>query len=422
MDGDPAGVGILLAARKACLAALARLRRSERREPMPFRPRGEALPAVESPVPLGDRADASRLLDERAARALGEAFELAAAMGDRAVGATHLFAASLGHGEVPRALARFGLAPEPVREALVRRSDETAAESDPTLSAEAERVLLSAFVDAYARRRSDVTVTDVFFASYAADASAREVLAALGADERRMTDAAEWMRSAEKTSYFVGRGREIDGLCRVVAEDGRNVILVGSDGVGKTAILAGLAEEMAVGTAFVPASMVAADEEEARARLEAVLFAAEKAGDAVLAIEGIDRFSDRLVETLAAALSRQTVRVVATATPRGFAYAIEPSALRRFFERVDVFEPDVPSAVQMVGTAIVDIEREKNVVFLYDAIERAVVLSDRYLHSTFLPGKAVDVCREAATAAGAREPGAVVGVREVERAVDSHCR
>ena len=54
------------------------------------------------------------------------------------------------------------------------------------------------------------------------------------------------------------------------------------------------------------------------------------------------------------------------------------------------------SAIHMLESKIGGIEYEMNVMFSYEAVEKAVLLSDRYMHEAYLPEKAIEVCREAA--------------------------
>ncbi|HLD20781.1 MAG TPA: ATP-dependent Clp protease ATP-binding subunit, partial [Patescibacteria group bacterium] len=75
---------------------------------------------------------------------------------------------------------------------------------------------------------------------------------------------------------------------------------------------------------------------------------------------------------------------------------VERSILGRIFQKVDILEPDQESAIHMLESKIGGIEYEHHVIFSYEAVERAVKLSDRYMHETYLPKKAIEVARETA--------------------------
>ncbi len=88
--------------------------------------------------------------------------------------------------------------------------------------------------------------------------------------------------------------------------------------------------------------------------------------------------------------------MIATTTPQAYAAAIERSVLGRVFQKVDILEPDQNDALQVLESKVGAIEYENNVMFTFEALEKAVQLSDRYMHESFLPKKAIGVAREVA--------------------------
>jgi ATP-dependent Clp protease ATP-binding subunit ClpC len=99
---------------------------------------------------------------------------------------------------------------------------------------------------------------------------------------------------------------------------------------------------------------------------------------------------------LAEALSRGISFLIATTTPEAYAGAIESSSLGRFLQKVDVAEPDVSTTVNILESKMGGIENQNSVFFSFDALEKCVSLSDRYLHETYLPAKAIELAQEVA--------------------------
>ncbi|NBS41319.1 ATP-dependent Clp protease ATP-binding subunit [bacterium] len=449
---------------------------SRQRVRMPSFPRGEDRPNVLSPVPEGDRANVADLFHPEAMKAVEEAYELAAKFGHAQLLAVHLFVASLSHGDVPVVFGRLGIPFDELREALNRRLLAQPVGPGPAFSSEAEQVLLAAFANACAQGRGSVSATEVFFEAYRRDAFVQELLYDKKTDESRLANVVEWIRitdalrerydkfrraaafkpsgsmnrsmtavqtpaldavsedlTAQAVSgglpMLIGREREMDELLRVIEGGGQNVLLVGPEGVGKTAMLAGLAERMVredvpkmlqdrrLVSVVLPSLTGGVNAAEAQARLIAALSDASKARNIVLVMQNVDQVAaSELAPLLADALSRRIAFVIATTTPQGFSNVVERSVLSRVFEKVNVAEPDTDAAIHVVESKVGAIEYEQNVIFTFDAVERSVTLSDRYVHTDYLPKKAIQICKEAALIAF-RERGAnaLVGGADVER-------
>lgn len=257
---------------------------ARRRHVVPQRDRGDELPAVASPVPEGERANVADLYHSEAMRAVEEAYELATRFGHAAVLPLHLFIATLSHGDVPVVFGRLGIRFEDVREPLNRRLLAVPVGAGPSMSPEAEQSLMAAFVNAYAQHRTSVSATEVFFEAYRHDAFVRELFYDLKVDEARLANVVEWIRISDalreryeqfrraaafkptgnmnrsmtavqtqaldavgedltaaavagRLPLLVGREQEMEELFRVIEGGGRSVVLVGPEGVGKTAVV-----------------------------------------------------------------------------------------------------------------------------------------------------------------------------------------
>jgi ATP-dependent Clp protease ATP-binding subunit ClpC len=223
-----------------------------------------------------------------------------------------------------------------------------------------------------------------------------------------------------KLDPAAGREREIRRVLTVLGRRQKNnPVLIGEPGVGKTAIVEGIARRIADGSVtpglrnarIVSLSMGGAvagamfrgqfEErikqilEEVRQNPEVILFIDELhtvvgAG----AAEGAVGASDLLKP----ALARGEVRCIGATTLDEYRKHIEKdAALERRFQPVKVGEPSVEEAVEMLRIVRENYENHHGVHITDEAIEAAVKLSDRYINDRFLPDKAIDVVDEAAS-------------------------
>ncbi|HEY8323581.1 MAG TPA: ATP-dependent Clp protease ATP-binding subunit [Ktedonobacterales bacterium] len=239
-----------------------------------------------------------------------------------------------------------------------------------------------------------------------------------------------------------GRDREIRRVLTVLGRRQKNnPVLIGEPGVGKTAIVEGIARRVAEGNvpptlrdarivSIAIGGMVAGamfrgqfEErvkniiEEARANPEVILFIDELhtvvgAGAAEGAVGAGD--------LLKPALARGELRVIGATTLDEYRKHIEKdAALERRFQPVKVGEPSVEEAITMLKVLRPNYEAHHSVSITDEAVEAAVKLSDRYINDRFLPDKAIDVMDEAAAALRleAIESGLIgpEAVRDLER-------
>jgi ATP-dependent Clp protease ATP-binding subunit ClpC len=200
-------------------------------------------------------------------------------------------------------------------------------------------------------------------------------------------------------------------VLRVIEGGRRSVVLVGPDGTGRATLLAGIAQLMVEERVpdilkdrrLVSLSLThllsGVSAQEAQDRLLAVFSEVVRSKNVVLALPDLHLAAGTSVEPLLAdGLSRGVAYAVATTDPRSYAETLEGTALGRLFEKVEVGEPSETDAIRILESKVGAIEHEHKVLFTYDAVEKAVKLSDRYMHEQYLPAKAIGVCREAAQA------------------------
>lgn len=224
-----------------------------------------------------------------------------------------------------------------------------------------------------------------------------------------------------KLDPVIGRDAEIGRVLQILSRRTKNnPILIGEAGVGKTAIVEGLANRIAVGD--VPESLKDKDlvsldmgslvagtkyRGEFEERLKNILKDIEKAGDKVIlfideihTIVGAGSAEGSLDASnmLKPALSRGELRAIGATTLREYQKHIEKDpALQRRFQPVYVNEPSVEDAVSILRGLKEKYELFHGVRITDHAIVAAVELSSRYITDRFLPDKAVDLIDEASS-------------------------
>ncbi len=215
----------------------------------------------------------------------------------------------------------------------------------------------------------------------------------------------------------IGREKETDEILRIIEGGRQSVILVGNPGVGKNTIVEGLAERMLeedvpkilqdkrLISLNVGQLVAGASPADAQERLLIICSEIARAGNIVLYIPGIEGLigitsgaeeSVDLSRVLADELAKGYFFVLATATLGNWSRHIESSTLGNVLQKVEVKEPEINEAIQILEAKAGGVEYQNKIIFSYSALEKAVTLSDRYLHERFLPEKAIEILREAA--------------------------
>lgn len=246
--------------------------------------------------------------------------------------------------------------------------------------------------------------------------------------------------AAGRIDPMVGRTVELQNMVHVLARRRKaNPVLVGDAGVGKTAIVEGLA--LAIHEGRVPDSikdvqvyavdlpgMVAGTKfrGEFEERLKGLLKEVEGDKNKVLFIDEIHMLVGAgaagasnmdASNILKPALARGQIRCVGATTAEEFTKHIEKdAALTRRFHRIDIGEPSVEETVDILKGARPNYNQFHGVDITDEALARAAVLSARYMHDKRLPDKALDVV-DMAMAKVKLNGGGTVDVAEVEATV-----
>ena len=243
---------------------------------------------------------------------------------------------------------------------------------------------------------------------------------------------------------LIGRSHEVERCIQVLCRRRKNnPLLVGDPGVGKTAIAEGLARKIVQGEvpevlsettiysldmgALLAGTRYRGDFEE---RLKAVVTELEQHPDAVLFIDeihtviGAGATSGGAMDAsnlLKPALQGGKLRTMGSTTYKEFRQHFEKDrALSRRFQKIDVNEPTVEDAIEILKGLKPYFEEHHSVKFTTDAIKSAVELSARYINDRKLPDKAIDVIDEAGAAqhlVPEDKRRKTIGVKEVEAVV-----
>ena len=235
----------------------------------------------------------------------------------------------------------------------------------------------------------------------------------------------------------IGRAPEIERVIQILCRRTKNnPVLVGEAGVGKTAIVEGLAQEIAAGD--VPeilrdkkvvtldlALMVAGTKYRGQfeERIKAVMDEIRKVQNVILFIDelhtivgaGSAEGAMDASNIIKPALSRGELQCIGATTLNEFRKHIEKdSALERRFQQVKVNEPSTEDAIAIMKGLREKYESHHKVRYTDEALEASVKLTSRYLTSRFLPDKAIDVVDEAGARARIQTMTRPVGLKELE--------
>jgi len=225
------------------------------------------------------------------------------------------------------------------------------------------------------------------------------------------------LASSGKLDPVIGRETEIKRLVQIISRRNKNnPCLIGEPGVGKTAIVEGLAQRIVTGT--VPdsikdkrvcsldlSSMVAGSKYrgEFEERIKKVIEEVALAGNIILFIDemhtligagGAEGALDAS-NILKPAMARGEIQVIGATTIDEYRKHIEKdAALERRFQPIMVEEPSIEETLDIIKGIAHLYEEHHNVIYTSDALEACVELSEKYVSDRFLPDKAIDLLDE----------------------------
>lgn len=255
--------------------------------------------------------------------------------------------------------------------------------------------------------------------------------------EQFCTDMAE---ASVHMEPVIGREEEIETVMGILCRKNKNnPALIGEPGVGKTAIVEGLAQRMAAGQ--VPeqlqnkrlmsvdmASVLAGTKYrgEFEERVRDLILEIKRCGNVILFIDemhtivgaGSAEGAIDAANLLKPALGRGEIQVIGATTLEEYRKHIEKdAALERRFRPVTVREPSKADTLRMLEGLRPGLEQHHHIRITQEALEAAVELSCRYLTAHFLPDKAVDLLDEAAARAKNRDKGGLAAEEHRQKLV-----
>ncbi|MBA2698541.1 MAG: AAA family ATPase, partial [Nocardioidaceae bacterium] len=221
-----------------------------------------------------------------------------------------------------------------------------------------------------------------------------------------------------KLDPVIGRGKEIERVMQILSRRTKNnPVLIGEPGVGKTTIVAGLAQNIVKGDvpetlkdkqiytldlgALVAGSRYRGDFEE---RLKKVLKEIRTRGDIVLFIDEIHTLvgagaAEGAIDAasiLKPMLARGELQTIGATTLDEYRkYLEKDAALERRFQPIQVAEPSIAHTIEMLKGLRDRYEAHHRVTITDEALVSAATLADRYISDRFLPDKAIDLIDEA---------------------------
>ena len=254
---------------------------------------------------------------------------------------------------------------------------------------------------------------------------------------RNLTHAAR----ERKLDPVIGRMNETERVMQILSRRTKNnPVLIGEPGVGKTAVVEGLAQSIASGDvpetlrdkqlyaldmgSLVAGSRYRGDFEE---RLKKILKEVNTRGDIILFIDEVHTMVGAgaaegaldAASLLKPMMARGELQIIGATTLDEYRKHIEKdAALERRFQPIQVDQPTVEQTVDILRGLRDRYEAFHRVTITDDAIQQAATLSDRYVNDRFLPDKAIDLIDEAGARLAIRKMTAPPELRDLDEKID----
>jgi ATP-dependent Clp protease ATP-binding subunit ClpC len=407
--------------------------------PQPATPSEELVGSSMKPV---ERQDLSILshLDTRASAVLSQAQKEAKRIKQGLIEPEQILIGLTFDGEIFQLLSKFSIDVAALSKEIGSKESLGTFDGEPVLSDTSKKIFEKAFAMVKQRGVEFISPEDILVSLFEQNVAVSSLLQSQGLDKNKIEtvlsksssfvygkksaleefglDLTEQARNG-KLDPITGRDREVERLVHILLRRTKNnPIIIGEAGVGKTAIVEGLAENIV--TAKAPkdladkkiiqldlSSMVAGASHrgEFEERLRRVIKETQAAGNVLLFIDEIHTLigagdtegaldASNIIKPF---LARGQLQLIGTTTTMEYRKHFEKDkAFERRFQPVIVEEPTEEVAVEMLNVLKQKYETFHKVVLTPEAIEASVKLSKRYIGERYLPDKAVDLLDEAA--------------------------
>ncbi len=248
------------------------------------------------------------------------------------------------------------------------------------------------------------------------------------------------LAAEDKLDPVIGREREIKRVIQILSRRTKNnPCLIGEPGVGKTAVVEGLAQRIASGdvpltvqnkrlvtldlSGMIAGSKYRGEFEE---RIKKVIKEVAEDGNIILFVDEMHTLigaggAEGAIDAsniLKPSLARGEIQMIGATTITEYRkYVEKDAALERRFQPVNVYEPTKEEATDILKGIVHKYEEHHKVTITPEALKAAVELSERYINDRNLPDKAIDLIDEAASAVRLRTMGVSTKVKELEQQV-----
>ena len=424
---------------------------------------------------------------KRAEKAIEYANRIALEFGHNYIGTEHLLYGLLkeGSGVASKVLEKQGITPEQIEEqigVLVGKNEEIGEEEILGFTPRTKRVIETAFIEAkklgsdfigtehlligIMREGDSVAVRILLNLNVNPQKLYNEIIKVLNDDENILNEDKKSTNSKVGASYnqtqtlnqygtdltkraiegkldpVIGRKNEIERVIQILSRRMKNnPCLIGEPGVGKTAVVEGLAQKIVAGdvpeslkdkrvvtldiTSMVAGAKYRGDFED---RIKKCLNEVKKAKDVILFIDEIHTIvgagsAEGAVDAaniLKPLLARGEIQLIGATTLNEYRKYIEKdSALERRFSPVTVTEPSSEDTLKILEGIKDKYEAHHNVKITEEAMKAAVDLSVRYINDRFLPDKAIDLIDEAASKVRMKAYTVPDGLKKLEEEISA---
>jgi len=378
-------------------------------------------------------------LDSRTSQVLNQAQQEAKRIKQALIEPEQLLIGLLFDSDTFQLLAKFSVDVTKLSQELQSKEQTGTFDGQPTLSENSKHLFEEAYTTVKARGVEFISPEDLLVTIFSQNIAVSDFLKAQGLDKEKIEkqlsksstfvygkkstleqfgiDLTEQAKSGE-LDPITGRDREVERLIHILLRRTKNnPIIIGEAGVGKTAIVEGLAQDIVSGKApkdlqakkiiqLDLSSLVAGASHrgEFEERLRSVIKETQAAGNIILFIDEIHTIigagdtegaldASNIIKPF---LARGQLQIIGTTTTVEYRkYFEKDKAFERRFQPVIADEPSEEAAIEMLKALAPKYESFHKVVITPEAIEASVKLSKRYIGERYLPDKAVDLLDEA---------------------------